>query len=93
MVCLNFEAWVGGDPHISTFDNLTYTFNGNGKFVLSRANDSSFEIQASTKMIRNANNPNLTSSVFDGFAMRTNSSLIFQIDLADSETKNPYLGF
>lgn len=30
-----------GDPHFVTFDNLHYTFNGMGEFVLVRCNDSS----------------------------------------------------
>ena len=30
-------AAVFGDPHFYTFDNLTYTFNGKGEFVLVRA--------------------------------------------------------
>ncbi|XP_076249642.1 sushi domain containing 2 mesh [Calliopsis andreniformis] len=31
-------ATVFGDPHIVTFDNLEYTFNGKGEFVLLRVN-------------------------------------------------------
>lgn len=30
-------AAVFGDPHFYTFDNMTYTFNGRGEFVLVRA--------------------------------------------------------
>jgi len=30
------EAAVFGDPHFYTFDNMTYTFNGRGEFVLLR---------------------------------------------------------
>lgn len=30
-------AAVFGDPHFYTFDNMTYTFNGKGEFVLVRA--------------------------------------------------------
>ncbi|XP_008548218.1 protein mesh isoform X3 [Microplitis demolitor] len=32
-------AAVFGDPHIVTFDNVPYTFNGKGEFVLVRVND------------------------------------------------------
>ena len=31
-------AAVFGDPHFHTFDDLEYTFNGKGEFVLVRAN-------------------------------------------------------
>lgn len=32
-------ATVFGDPHFVTFDNVEYTFNGKGEFVLLRVND------------------------------------------------------
>lgn len=34
---MNSTAAVFGDPHFYTFDNMTYTFNGKGEFVLLRA--------------------------------------------------------
>ena len=27
-------AWLIGDPHVSTLDNLRYTFNGLGEYIL-----------------------------------------------------------
>ena len=30
------SAWMRGDPHFTTMDGLTYTFNGRGEFVLLR---------------------------------------------------------
>ena len=39
--CVGYQppgaAAVFGDPHFYTFDNLTYSFNGKGEFVLVRA--------------------------------------------------------
>jgi hypothetical protein len=32
------SATVFGDPHVYTFDNQAYTFNGMGEYVLVRAN-------------------------------------------------------
>ena len=78
---------------MTTFDNSTYTFNGLGKFILSKANDSSFEIQAITDILNNVNsNSSLVGTLFTSFAMRTNESSTFEFRLADSQTKNPYLG-
>ena len=34
----NFLATVFGDPHVYTFDNRAYTFNGLGEYVLVRSN-------------------------------------------------------
>jgi sushi domain-containing protein 2 len=35
--CLSYVAAVFGDPHVITFDDLEYTFNGKGEFVLVHA--------------------------------------------------------
>lgn len=41
-----FEAMaisqLRGDPHITTLDDLTYTFNGHGEFIMIESNDASF---------------------------------------------------
>lgn len=39
LICYTWSstAAVFGDPHFYTFDNMTYTFNGKGEFVLVRA--------------------------------------------------------
>lgn len=84
-------AWVGGDPQITTFDDLSYSFNGHGKFILCRANDSSFEIQVNIREAIILNDRHVTKTLFDSFAMKTNSSPVFQIDLADWNTKSPYM--
>ena len=35
-----------GDPHITTFDGLSYTFNGHGEFILVKSTDgSNFHVQ------------------------------------------------
>lgn len=46
--CVSYQspavAGVFGDPHFVTFDNLQYTFNGMGEFVLARVNDSAMPL-------------------------------------------------
>lgn len=46
--CVSYQspavAAVFGDPHIVTFDNLQYTFNGMGEFVLVHVNDSAMPL-------------------------------------------------
>ncbi|KAB0365564.1 hypothetical protein FD754_009720, partial [Muntiacus muntjak] len=43
-------AWMVGDPHITTLDGVSYTFNGLGDFLLARTQDgnSSFLLQGLT---------------------------------------------
>ena len=54
-----------GDPHITTIDGRTYTFNGLGEYVLLRENASSFEFQARTELA-----PNSNATVFSAFAIK-----------------------
>ena len=85
-------GWGGGDPHVTTYDNTTYTFNGLGKYILSKAKDNSFEIQASTSLLKNTNGASFVGTLFTGFAMKTSQSPIFQFELEDAETNSPYFG-
>ena len=85
-------GWGGGDPHMTTFDNFSYTFNGLGKYVFSRDIDKSFEIQGMTSILANINgSSSLEGTVFTSFAMKTNRSRIFQITLIDGDRARPYL--
>lgn len=85
-------AWGGGDPRLTTYDNLTYAFNGYGKFIFSRAVDGSFLIQARTKILANVNDTSISGTLFDSFALKTTNSQIFEIRLNEQDTKYPYLG-
>lgn len=64
-------AWMFGDPHITTLDDVTYTFNGLGDFLLVRARDgnSSFLLQGRTAQTGSAQATN-----FIAFAAQYNSS-------------------
>lgn len=84
-------AWGGGDPHIRTFDGLTYTFNGLGRFILAKSQDQSFEVQSQTNLFTNINNQLISGTFFNGFAMKSLNSPIIEIKLSDSFAQNPYL--
>lgn len=54
--CLNVAGWAWGDPHFTTIDGRTYTFNGLGEYVLLRINSINFEIQGrATKLVNESN--------------------------------------
>ena len=90
---VNYQlCYAGGDPHFQTLDGLDYTFNGYGKFIYSRANDNSYEVQVFCDVMNNINGSStISGTIFTSFAMKTNDSSIFQIDIADSSSSNPYL--
>lgn len=88
---LILKGWTGGDPNILTYDALNFAFNGNGEYILSKANDGSFMVQAHTKIITNTANPSIKGTVFRGFALKTTASSTIQIELDDS-TSTPDLG-
>ena len=50
-----FPATVFGDPHVYTFDNQAYTFNGLGEYVLVRANTPrvKLDVQGRFEQVRN----------------------------------------
>ena len=85
-------GYAGGDPHFQTLDGLEYTFNGYGKFIYSRANDNSYEVQVNCDVLKNLNGSStLSGTIFTGFAMRTTQTSIFQINIGDSSSADPYL--
>ena len=44
--CVVVISQLRGDPHLTTLDGLSYTFNGHGEFTLIRSTDGSdFHVQ------------------------------------------------
>lgn len=43
-----FEGWGGGDPHITSLDGLSYTFNGLGEYRLMEIDQYQFTMQGRT---------------------------------------------
>ncbi|MEL6380982.1 MAG: VWD domain-containing protein [Cyanobacteria bacterium J06626_18] len=52
-----------GDPHINTFDELHYSFQTVGEFVLTKAQAGSFEVQTRQQPVASFNNLSLNSAV------------------------------
>lgn len=70
-----------GDPHITTFDDVNYTFNGLGDFLLVRARDenSSFLLQGRTAQTGSAQATN-----FIAFAAQYSSSRLDPIIVSEA---------
>ena len=83
-------GWGGGDPHITSLDGLAYTFNGLGKYIFTRSKQGLFEIQGQTSVLRNTNN-SASGTLFTSFAFKSEKSRIFEFDLANQNSNNPYL--
>jgi len=65
-------AWNWGDPHFTTLDNFTYTFNGIGEYVLLRAmGEVNVEFQGRTALVSSSN-----ATMFSAFAMQHEDVII-----------------
>jgi len=67
-------GWFWGDPHFTTLDDFTYTFNGIGEYVLLRAaGEINAELQGRTVLV-----PSSNATVFSAFAIR-HEGIIIQV--------------
>ena len=63
--------WAFGDPHITTLDGFTYTFNGIGEYVLARSVDDDIEFQGRTTLVENSG-----ATAFSAFAIRHSGTTV-----------------
>lgn len=63
-------AWAWGDPHLTTLDGHSYTFNGYGEYVMLRYNDS---IQFQGRM---RPTPGTQATQFSSFVIGTTSAKV-----------------
>lgn len=65
-----------GDPHFTTLDGFTYTFNGHGEYTMIKSTDENvtFELQARTGRAIEADSGNFTNAtIFTAFAIQVNN--------------------
>ncbi|XP_077993853.1 uncharacterized protein LOC144447650 [Glandiceps talaboti] len=75
-----------GDPHISTFDDITYTFNGLGEYMLVNVQNDYFQLQARTAQFTASDGSTTDATIFTSFAMQQNGSSNVQFTLTSDKT-------
>nr|XP_034303982.1 sushi domain-containing protein 2-like isoform X2 [Crassostrea gigas] len=91
--CVNYEpprpARTNGDPHITTLDGYSYTFNGVGEFVYLKTTDGTFLSQIRFEQFRKENGDLVDASVCTAFVSRhfsTSGSDIVEVRLNSIRT-------
>ena len=76
----SFTAWGWGDPHITTLDDRTYTFNGWGEYTLLEpaSNKTQFVLQGRTAPVNESVSNSATQ--FSAFAFGIPEEVSFQVN-------------
>lgn len=81
--CFNI-AWFFGDPHFTTLDGGTYTFNGHGEYILMQLESMDFTIQCRTSRAERTNGTMSEATIFSAFVVKANNTWL-QIELNDDK--------
>ena len=68
-----------GDPHIITFDDVEYTFNGFGEYTVLRVNNTQFILQGRMQPLNGGHNGKSPATVFTAFAMEEQGRSIVEV--------------
>ncbi|KAJ9599568.1 hypothetical protein L9F63_009966 [Diploptera punctata] len=85
-------ATVFGDPHIITFDDLEYTFNGKGEFVLLRADSEKqkIDVQGRFEQLPDNRYGEVRATQLTAVAARENTSAIIEVRLRPKDAQWRY---
>ncbi|XP_053316345.1 mucin-4 [Spea bombifrons] len=84
-------GWMFGDPHITTLDGFSYTFNGLGEFLLLNASDSGISLILQGRTVQTGN---ASATNFDAFVAQyisSNASVKVEWYLSDNDTMTIYV--
>ena len=71
-------GWAWGDPHFTTLDGRTYTFNGLGEYVLLRIDPINFDVQGRMAIITNQSNATFFSAFAFGIVNTTDNVQVYK---------------
>ncbi|XP_035671814.1 mucin-like protein [Branchiostoma floridae] len=74
-----------GDPHFSTTDMKTYTFNGHGEYTLVNALDGEFLLQGRTRRAVDSDGLETAATVLSAVATKMSTSSSVQVNLEENE--------
>ena len=80
-----YTAFTFGDPHIVTLDNLKYTFNGFGEYVLIETQDDSFTLQGRMIQARDTDGSLISATAYSAIVAKQSDSDTVQFQVVDSE--------
>ena len=75
-----------GDPHMTTLDGYSYTFNGLGEYILTDVDDGYFTLQARTARQVSDNGELTDGTVFVACAAQQQGSTLVQMTMNDNGT-------
>lgn len=94
--CVSYQppavAAIFGDPHVVTFDNLEYTFNGMGEFVLVRVRNSGqqLDVQGRFEEVRRNIHGRVMATQLTSVAARGNETTIVEVRLRPRDAQWRY---
>jgi hypothetical protein len=81
-----------GDPHITTFDHLGYTFNGAGEFwLIKNGTDMPMAVQSRMESFTYPNGTGKSATVFTAFVMKAHNSSTVQVQRSLVRTVDIYI--
>ena len=78
-ICIYSAATTSGDPHMTTFDGVNYTFNGYGEYHVLRVAAPDFDLQGRMQPLINCDGNFTRATVLKAFAMKENGSDVLQV--------------
>ena len=89
---LPYLATVFGDPHIYTFDDTQYTFNGKGEFVLVRSSTDrhKLDVQGRFEQLPNNYYGEVKATILTAVAARDNQSATVEVRLRPRDAQWRY---